>query len=40
MKYWSQKQPRLFKKCSYNLAGLDIREDSRDSWFFLFFADR
>ena len=24
MKYWSQKQTQLFKKCVYNLAGLDI----------------
>jgi len=23
MKYWSQKQTRLFKKCVYNLEGLD-----------------
>jgi len=23
MKNWSQKQPQLFKKCAYNLAGLD-----------------
>ena len=23
MKNWSQKQPQLFKKCVYNLAGLD-----------------
>ena len=23
MKYWSRKQPQLFKKCVYNLAGLD-----------------
>ena len=23
MKYWSQKQTQLFKKCVYNLAGLD-----------------
>jgi len=25
MKNWSQKQPKLFKKCAYNLAGLDNR---------------
>ena len=24
MKYWSRKQTQLFKKCVYNLAGLDI----------------
>jgi len=24
MKYWSQKQTQLFKKCVYNLSGLDI----------------
>jgi len=23
MKNWSQKQTQLFKKCTYNLAGLD-----------------
>ena len=23
MKYWSQKQTQLFKKCVYNLEGLD-----------------
>ena len=29
MKNWSQKQPQLFKKCAYNLAGLDKPEDPR-----------
>jgi len=31
VKNWSQKQTQLFKKCAYNLAGLDIRVDSHDS---------
>jgi len=25
MKYWPQKQTQPFKKCGYNLAGLDTR---------------
>ena len=30
MKNRSQKQPQLFKKCAYNLAGLDIAGSNRD----------
>jgi len=31
MKNWSQKQTQLFKKCAYNLAGLDtLKEPPQD----------
>ncbi len=31
MKNWSQKQPNLFKKCVYNLAGLDTTREQKDA---------